>query len=282
MNYEQLLSFVVFAETLNFTRAAERLHISQPALHVQIRKLGEHVGRPLYRREGRALVLTPEGLRLAVFGREVSERGRAVLAEVRGGPAGGPVVLAAGTGALHYLLGPALRRFPKKTWPLRVLALSGPDAVRAVQEARAHAAIVAGDIPDGLWSNILREVGQHVIVPAGHHLARQRAIKPADLAGEDIIVAPPGSPHRVLVDHALAGVSWTPAVEVTGWALMLELARDGLGVTIVNDFCPAPRGMVAIPLKGAPGVTYRWIERTGFRMAGTETLRRLVTDAVLG
>jgi LysR family transcriptional regulator, low CO2-responsive transcriptional regulator len=282
MNYEQLLSFVAFAELLNFTRAAERLHISQPALHVQIRKLGESVGRPLYRREGRALVLTPEGERLASFGREVAERGRAVLAEVRGGPPSGPVVLAAGAGALHYLLGPALRRFPKRTWPLRVLAVPGAEAVRAVRDARAHAAVTAGDVPSDLSATVLREVGQHVIVSAGHRLADRRTLKASDLDGEHIIVAPHGAPHRILVDHALAGVAWTPAVEVQGWELMLELARDGLGLAIVNDFCPAPRGTVAIPLRGAATVTYRWLERTGFSFAGTETLRRLVTDAVLG
>jgi len=276
MNYEQLLSFVAFAEQLNFTRAAERLHISQPALHVQIRKLGEVVGRPLYRREGRALVLTPEGERLATFGREVADRGKQVLAEVRGGPAAGPVVLAAGMGALHYLLGPALRRFPKRTWPLRVLVLHGAEAIRAVRDARAHAAVVAGEVPEGLAATKLREVGQHVILPSEHRLASRRSVKPDDLAGEDIIVAPTGAPHRTLVEHALAGVSWTPAVEVTGWELTMELARDGLGIAIVNDFCPAPRGTVAIPLRGAATVTYRWLQRTGFSFAGTETLRRLV------
>ncbi len=282
MNYDQLFAFVTFAEQLNFTRAAERLHISQPALHVQVRKLAEAVGRPLYRKEGRALVLTPEGERLASFGREVNERGRSVLAEVRGGPAAGPVVLAAGSGALHYLLGPALRKFPKKTWPLRVLALSGPEAIRALREARAHAAVVAGDVPADLTATTLREVGQHVIVPAVHRLADRRSVKAADLAGEDIIVAPSGAPHRTLIEHALTGVAWTPAVEVTGWELMLELARDGLGIAIVNDFCPAPRGTVAVPLRGAATVTFRWLERTGFSATGTETLRRLVADTVFG
>src|SRR5215475_9867837 len=122
MNYDWLFAFVVFAEHRSFTHAARRLHISQPALHVQIRKLAEAVGRPLYRRDGRALSLTPEGLRLAAFGREVAERGRAVLEELRGRPPSGPVVLASGQGAFLYLLGPAIRRFPKDRWPLRLLA----------------------------------------------------------------------------------------------------------------------------------------------------------------
>jgi len=103
---------------LSFTRAAAELHISQPALHVQVRKLGDEVGRPLYRRSGRALVLTREGEQVAAFAREIRERGAAMLEQVRGEAASSPVVLAAGHGAFVYLLGPAIRRFPKQTWTL--------------------------------------------------------------------------------------------------------------------------------------------------------------------
>ena len=277
-----MLAFVAFADHMNFTRAAAQLHISQPALHVQIKKLSHAVGVPLYRRAGRALVLTPEGQRLASFGREVAERGRAVLDEVRGTTPSGPVVLAAGQGALHYLLGPAIRRFPKQTWPLRVLALAGADAIRAVQEARAHLAVAAiDDVPADLAATRLCEIGQHVIVPASHRLAARRAVRAADLAGESIVVAPAG-PHRTMLDHLLAGHSWYVAVEATGWELMLELARYGLGIAIVNDFCPAPKGMVAIPLHGAPRITYRLYQRRAFTFVGSDTLRRLVVDTIFG
>ena len=282
MDYAQLLSFVAFAEHLNFTRAAAHLHISQPALHVQIRKLSEAVGVTLYRRAGRALVLTPEGQRLASFGREVAERGRVVLDEIRGTTPSGPVVLAAGQGALHYLLGPAIRRFPKHTWPLRVLALSGPDAIRAVQDARAHLAVAAiDDVPTELTAQRLRDVGQHVVVTTSHRLAGRRAVRAADLAGETIVVTPAG-PHRTMVDRLLAGHSWYVAVEATGWELMLELARYGLGITIVNDFCPPPKGMVAVPLHGASRISYRLFQRRAFRFVGSETLRRLVVDTIFG
>src|SRR5687767_85799 len=123
------MSFVTFADVANFTHAAKRLHISQPALHVQIKKLAEAVGRPLYRRDGKSLVLTPEGERLAAYGREVRERGAAVLAEVRGERASGPVVLAAGQGAFLYLLGGAIKKFPKQRWPLRLLSMTGPETI---------------------------------------------------------------------------------------------------------------------------------------------------------
>jgi len=264
MTYEWLFAFVTFAEHRNFTRAAAQLHISQPALHVQIKKLAEAVGRALYVRSGRGLSLTHEGERLAAYGREVLDRGERVLAEIRGEAATGPVVLAAGQGAFLYLLGPAIRRFPKQRWPLRLLSLPGPETIEAVRSARAHLGVVATDAPPAdLASAPLRTVGQLVVVATTHRLARRRSITPRDLAGESIVVAPVGSQHRMMLAQALrvAGSDWSVAVEASGWELMLHFARSGMGITVVNDFCSVPRGMVGIRLDGVPAITYRLVAR---------------------
>lgn len=283
MNYDWLFAFVVFAEHRSFTHAARRLHLSQPALHVQIRKLTEAVGRPLYRREGRALALTPEGLRLAAFGREVAERGRAVLEDLRGQPRSGPVVLASGQGAFLYLLGPAIRRFPKDRWPLRLVAMPGPEAIAAVRDARAHLCVVAVDRPPAdLEATRLVSVGQRVVLPRRHRLAGRRSLRPADLAGEPLVVAPEGSPHRAMVQQLLRAAGCEPviAVEVTGWELALRFASYGVGLAVVNDFCPAPKGTVAIPLQGAPAITYHALVRAGFAGEATLVLRRLIAETV--
>lgn len=274
MNYEQLFAFVTFAEHRNFTRAAVQLHISQPALHVQIKKLAEAVGRPLYAKVGRELVLTGEGERLAAYGRDIRERGDRVLAELRGHAETGPVVLAAGQGAFLYLIGPAIRRFRR---PLRVLALPGPQTIEAVRSARAHIGVVATETPPSdLDVKKLRVVGQHAIVPASHRLAHRRTITARELAGESIIVAPSGSAHRAMLDHLLRGIEWTVAVEATGWELMLGFAQLGIGLAIVNDFCPAPRGMVAVRFEGAPPIIYYVVARDLHPAAAK--LRELITS----
>ncbi len=281
MNYDALLSFAVFAEDLNFTRAAARLALSQPALHVKIRKLAEDVGRPLYRKQGRALLLTSEGTKLAAYAREVRDRGQAVLEELRGGPQSGPVVLAAGEGAFLYLLGPALRRFPKERWPLRLLTLRGPETLEAVAASRAHVGVVAAtQRPEELESQALCKVGQRVIVPAGHRLARRRHVAPRDLHKEPLIVVPTGLPHRAMLEQALAadGARLSVAVEATGWELMLHFARCGMGLAVVNDFCPAPRGMVGVPLTGVPSVTYWLVRRRAMRTPGAEALWALLGE----
>ena len=284
MNLDWLLSFAVFAEHLNLTHAARALHITQPALHGQIRKLADAVGRPLYRREGRALQLTPEGRRLASHARALREQTAQVLAEIRGESLESPVVLVAGRGAHGYLLGPAIRGFPKERWPLRLLTGTGSDALEAVREARAHLGVIAATAPpDGLVGVELTRVGQSVIVPRGHRLARRRKLELGDLAQERLIVAPAGRPHRTMLTTLLAarGVDWEVAVEADGWELMLQFARYGMGLAVVNDFCPAPRGMVAVPLRGVPSTPYYLISRTSELRGGVAALRERIV-ATLG
>ncbi|MCA9621606.1 MAG: LysR family transcriptional regulator [Myxococcales bacterium] len=283
MNYDWLFSFVTFADHLSFTRAAEALHITQPALHAQVRKLSEEVGATLYRRHGRALVLTAEGRRLAAFGREVQARGRDVLAELRGEDHRGPVVLASGQGAFLYLLGPVIKRFPKDRWPLRAVAMSGPATVEAVREARADVGVaVLSTKPPDLACQTLCRVGQVVVLPRGHRLSRRRRLKPGALDGERLIVAPEGSPHRAMLAQALAtaGASWSVAVEATGWELMIQFARHGLGIAVVNDFCPVPRGMVGVKLGGVPDVEYQVVTRREGRGEPQETLVGMILESV--
>ncbi|HQP35251.1 MAG TPA: LysR family transcriptional regulator [Polyangiaceae bacterium] len=283
MNYERLFAFTAFADPMNFTRAARQLHISQPALHVQVRKLAEEVGRPLYRRSGKSLVLTAEGKALAAFGREVQDRGRSVLEEVRGQSSTGPVTVASGEGAFLYLLGPAIRRFPKERWPLRLLTASGPETVEAIRESRAHLGVVgAAGAPQDLAATPLRTIGQKVLLPPGHRLARRRKLRPADLSADRLVVAPAGRPHRAMLDQLFrsAGCALQVAVEASGWELMIHFARLGVGIAVVNDFCPVPRGMVGVRLMGAPDVTYYLVERDGIAGPGVKAMRQLIVDTV--
>src|SRR6266540_7263669 len=101
---DDLEAFAVFAEHRNFTHAARELHVSQPALHVRIRKLERALGQSLYVRQGRLLLLTPDGESLAAFANETRRRAADFLSSV-GTSQRRPIVLAAGSGAYRYLLG---------------------------------------------------------------------------------------------------------------------------------------------------------------------------------
>jgi DNA-binding transcriptional LysR family regulator len=261
VNSEWVRAFVTFAQTLNFTHAAARLHISQPALHVQIRKLGESLGVPLYVRNGRSLVLTAEGRKVLAFGREQEERAARLIDDVRGSPRDTSVVLAAGEGTFLHLLSEPLRAFQRgKRSKLRVLTCDRDQALSAVQLGEAHLAVtVIDDVPANVISRPVAKVGAAVVLPRNHPLARKRSIAIRDLRDEPLIAPPAGRPLRATLARAWAAADqpWAPAVEATGWELMMRFAELGLGLAIVNDFCSPPRGTVRRPLSGLPSLRYQ-------------------------
>src|SRR5688572_6965708 len=169
----RLESFIAFGEELNFTRAAVRLHLSQPALHVQIKRLGEEIGAPLYRRIGRAISLTAQGQQLLAFARELRERTEGFLSEL-GGKAPRNVVLAAGEGTLLYALGPALRKAAQLPGAnIRVLTRDRDGVLAALAASEAQLGVTALDVvPEIFAATQLRRVGMLLVMPRGHRLAR--------------------------------------------------------------------------------------------------------------
>ncbi len=267
MDLDLLPAFVAFADSLNFTRAAESLHLSQPAVHMQVRKLAEAVGVPLYRRAGRRIELTRAGAELARFGRETADRTATFLDELRGTAATRPTVLAAGEGAFLYLLGPAIRDYRRKgTAPLRLLTRDGSAAVEAVRAGEAHLAVaVAPASSDGLVVETLTQVDMLAVMPRNHPFARKPRIRLTDLGGQQLVVPHPGRPHRIAIDEALrrAGIEWSVGVEANGWELMVHFVELGLGLAIVNGCTRIPATLVGRPVPELAPVEYRVIRRRG-------------------
>jgi DNA-binding transcriptional LysR family regulator len=280
MDLSLLRAFAAFAEHGSLTSAARALHVSQPTLHGQLARLAEELGAPLYRRVGRGVEITPEGVRVLAFARETERRVADLRAELSGQGEREPVVLAAGQGAFLHLLGPAIRRFHASgAAPLRLLTRAGGDAVEAVRRGDAHLAVVAvPHVPDGLTSDVVAKIGARVLLPRRHPLARKRSLRLHDLDGERLIVPPPGAPHRETIARALeaAGVTWQLAVEAQGWDLFAHFTRLGLGIAIVNAFPHAPAGVYARPLRDLPSVTYRLLRRPQPLSPAAQALRELV------
>ena len=139
---DALQAFAVFADTLNFSETARQLHISQPALHTKIRKLGEHLRVPLYVRQGRALALTAEGLDVARHARELLALNQRFVRSLAGDAPADSVSLVAGEGAYLHLLGQAITRF-RRAQPqaqLRLLVGDRERAMAAVQQAEQFTA----------------------------------------------------------------------------------------------------------------------------------------------
>lgn len=283
MNSDWLEAFLAFSDTLNFTRAAEQLYISQPALHVKIAKLSEYVGKPLYQKTGRNLLLTAEGKKLQAFAREQGEQAQNFLSWLREGESTGSISLCAGEGAFLYLLEAAVSAFTRKeSSSLHVKVGDQQKVLDTVLSGEAHIGVTPVDTaPDDLICHPLTKVGQVLVMPASHALAKKRKLKLGDLKGKKLIVPLPDRPHRILVNRLLmdAEVEWEAAIEVNGWELMINFVKQGLGLAIVNEYCTIPRGLVARPLPAFPALQFHLVlRRHAAKNAGVDTLKKMLLE----
>lgn len=269
----QLATFRVFAEQLNFTRAAKVLGLSQPAVHAQVQRLSEALGAVLYQRQGRSLELTEAGQRVLAFARESQGRADVLLQELRGDTQQRPVALAAGEGVLLYVLGPAIAAHVEHGAPApRLMVRSAANVRAAVQTGAADVGILPrAALRPGIEAVRILKVGQALACAADHPLAGRAEVSLTDLSGESLVVSPPGRPQRVALEAAFAdaGAQFTPGVEVTGWPLTLHAVTLGLGLAIVNDYCRPPPGHVLRPVAGLPVVELFVTRRAGARLSET-------------
>jgi LysR family transcriptional regulator, low CO2-responsive transcriptional regulator len=250
-------AFAVFAEHRNFTTAASALRISQPSLHVKIRKLGEALGIELYQRVGRQLELTPAGQRLAVFAEEARRRAADFVGELTTEP--GPVRIAAGRGSLRWVISPAVQAIIRSGREVQLITADREAALRGVVNGSADVAVIALDPPPRtVRSRRIATFPQLLVIGARHPLAGRAQLHLTDLAGLGLLVPPAGRPHRQALDRALAeaGVAWRVAAEVDGWDLMVHFAALGLGAAVVNGCVKLPARLRGVPIVDLPPVRY--------------------------
>src|SRR5262245_3601315 len=271
---EAIQAFAVFADTLSFSQAARALHISQPALHTKISRLADQFGIPLYVRSGNRLALTRHGELVARHGRDLQSRTRVFLDSLRGQAGPERIALAAGEGAFLYLLGPSLRSFSRRAGArarLTLLTLDRAGTLDAVLAGKAQVGVAPLEtLPDEIAAEALCTVGQVLVAPKDHPLARKRSIRLQDLAGAVLVVPRPGQPHREILARMLqsAGIPWTVAVEATGWELIIEFVRMGMGLAVVNSYCRIPAGLTSVPIPELPSLKFQVCYLGGTRPDG--------------
>jgi DNA-binding transcriptional LysR family regulator len=241
MELRQLEYFVAVAEEANFTRAAERVHISQSGVSAQIRKLERDLGATLIDRSGRTAGLTAAG-------DAALEHARAALAsvdavrhavdDVKGLLRGRLVVGMVSAGTVPGLFD-ALAAF-HRAHPAVEIALVEDNSDRLIEHVRSGAmdlALVgaAGTSPPGL--DALTIVSEPVVaaVAIGHPLARRRRVALADISAYPIVCLPEGTGIRAVFDQACAamGVEVDISLQASAPDAVAGLAIRGLGVAIL-------------------------------------------------
>ncbi|WP_433008696.1 LysR family transcriptional regulator [Kribbella sp. CA-294648] len=280
---EDLETFAVFAKHRNFTHAAGELHVSQPALHARIRKLEQTLGKQLYEKQGRTLLLTETGDQLAAFANDTRSRAAAFLDSLDVLPPR-PLVLAAGSGAYLYVIGDVLRRYLDRKLGLRLMTTDSDATLAAVRDGTADVGVTALTIPpEDLDCALLTQYPQVLAVRPDHRLAERRTVRLKDLQGEALVVPPKTRPHRQQLERSLldAGVDWSVAVEAEGWVLLVHFVRMGIAPAVVNGFVRTPAAVRTIPIKDLPKIRYYLVTRRN-RPADNrlDTLRTLLTRYV--
>jgi DNA-binding transcriptional LysR family regulator len=197
MEMRQLRYFLAVAERMHFTRAAEVLHLSQPALSQQIRMLEEEIGVRLLERTKRRVQLTPAGIAFRERAKAALEAAAEAASDARMAERGEAGFISIGfvtTAAvviLPRLLDEFCTRFPRAVVDLRELE---PGAqVEALEQSRITFGIssVPSALPS-LESRLLAQERMIVALPSRHPVARRRTVHLKDLAGERFLLPPRG------------------------------------------------------------------------------------------
>ena len=230
--------FVAVAEELHFSRAAARLHIAQPSLSQQIRRLEQQLGVLLLERTSRNVRLTPAGEALLREGRRTLEQSRRALTAAR---AAGKERLTVGFygSAGGVMLARAMRSFTE-AWPavevsVRDLLLGSVDQITQGDVDVAFTRLLPGQAE--LEVEVLTREPRVVALPASHPLACQPSVKFADLRDQPFIVNPAfaedGPPARWLAEQRLHGLPGEVAGEAASVQEILTLVASGLGVCLL-------------------------------------------------
>lgn len=183
-----LRSFVVLADELHFGRAAERLHIAQPALSQQVKRLEEQVGVALFARTRRQVELTDAGAAILDPARAAVEAATAAEEVASGFARGhrGDLLLGISPGA-HYVAQALLARFAAVRPHVRVRARQDSSGLLAEQVAAGRLELAltfcAAPVAGVSWER-LREEPAVLAVAGGHPLAGRATVALAGLAGE--------------------------------------------------------------------------------------------------
>jgi DNA-binding transcriptional LysR family regulator len=243
MELRQLEYFIAVAEEANFTRAAERVHISQSGVSAQIRQLEHDLGATLIDRSGRTASLTAAGA-------AALDHARAVLASVDAvrqavddvnGLIRGRLVVGMVTACTVTPLFDALAAF-HLAHPGVEITLIEDNSDQLIERVRTGAADLAligasGVPPQGLGA--LSIVSERLVaaVPPSHPLAERLAATLDDISAYPIVSMPKGTGVRAVFDQACAAKGIRPdiALQASAPGAVADLAVRGLGIAILSE-----------------------------------------------
>lgn len=265
--FQQMRLFEAVARHGSVTRAAKEVHLSQPAVSIQVNRLEDQVGMPLFDSVGRTLVTTAAGEELLAASRDILARMEALdvaLDDLRGDMAG-PLRVAAVTTAKYFmphLMGVFVRRYPKVRPTLSVI-----NRANLLERLASHGddLFITGRVPSALPVKAEPFLDNVILAIAApdHPLAGCGRLPLTALADQRILKRELGSGTRSAVEAAFAKVDMTvaPFMELGSDEAIKQAVKAGLGIGFLSAYCLGPElqtgRLVTLEVEGFP-LTRQW------------------------
>ena len=235
-----LRAFHLIVVHQSFSRAAQHLGVTQPAVTQQIRRLERALGLQLFHRDGRRIVLTEAGETLAAFAQRIFHLVDAAGDALASGSElhTGHLKIGASRTAGAYYVADLLHRFKRRYPGVRVsLSVGNSQMVLAsILDFTLHAGLVAGRPEDPHLAALpLISDGMLLVLAPGHRLARKSVLAIEGLRGQPLVLREPGSTTRRLIEQAFQahGLAVEPSMELESNEAIKSAVADGIGVAIM-------------------------------------------------
>ena len=245
MDIRQLELLMAVVDLSSVTKAAEKMHLSPGAISLQLQNLASQLNAELFVRQGRQLVPTPAGLRLAEHARKLIRQMREIKQEFANDAAtdNQPFHFATGATTLIHRLGKPLRAL-RKEYPnthVEVTVLPTEEIVAGLLERRFDLGLISLPYPDEYLSLIpLFEEELLILKPSSRSQTAWRvgSISLEEVAAAQFLLYPKRSNMRTMIDGFLGGLNVSPEVimEADDTEAIKRLVESGFGYSMLPEF----------------------------------------------
>lgn len=240
LTLRQLKVFSSVARHLNFTRAAEEMHLTQPAVSMQIKQLEGNVGLPLFEHVGKQMYLTEAGREMYHYSRVIAQQideAESVIDALKGVQRGRLAIAVASTA--NYFAPRLLAAFSEQHPAVTIsLDVTNREGLIAQLETNDKDLVIMGRPPAAmdLAAEAFTENPLVIIAPPAHPLVARTRIPLADLQQETFVVREQGSGTRIAMERFFSeqGVRLATGMEMSSNEAIKQAVQAGLGLGIVS------------------------------------------------
>jgi DNA-binding transcriptional LysR family regulator len=267
ISLRQLRIFEAVARHSSISRAASEMHLTQPAVSMQMKQLEEHIGVRLFEKAGNKFSLTDAGAELRIHAQRLNAQTVALLAAMQQFQGvGGSILRLAVVSTANYFLPPLIATLSRQHPRMRTtLQVANHEAVLNSLINSVTDLAITGQPPESaeLIAQPFKDNPLVVIAPPEHRLATQKSISMNEFSAETLVVRESGSGTRAAVERHFADHGQTPlnGCELNTNEAIKQAVQAGLGLAVVSvqtiELELETRRLVILPVEGFP-ILRRW------------------------